>query len=612
MKLKNKFALASIVLILVSTLFLAVFFFRYISNQIKETEYSNSSDMSVQVSNYFDEKFRSMFQRVFALRSNDVFNNNSFIAKFLLSEDSYYHAAALTQLSGVFSEIRMSEPFINSVYIYTPKGDFYDLARLKRPGFDFKSTKLYSEISSKPDFNIFWGEETKNEMYQDGKEIIPLVLPLTVEGYSQNCYLIINFDVEEINKYLQSVYSKGGSNIVILDNQNLLLMSYFDNINPKIITDSSLINQISTSPKGITNVKYMNDQYITAYSSTTAVPWKILIIKSSRYLTRNLDNVKFYIVVITCVNILLCFAIALLVSKSITKPLSLLERTIEKVTKRDFTVKFNYKYNDEVGHLGGSFNFMLDEISELISKLNLTINDLHKEKEKVREEQQLKRKAELKALQSQINPHFLYNTLNSIIWLADSVNAKDISLVAAKLGKFFQISLNRGLEFLTLKDELDQVSSYLFIQKIRYGDKLNFKINVDDEIMNKMTIKLILQPFVENSIYHGIKELNRPGNIEITGKLSEDRRCIELYVIDDGSGIETKHLNLINNELERGTYAEQEGYGIYNVNERIKLYFGDEYGVQFTSEPDVFTKVKIIIPVLNYEDVKNYVQTYNS
>lgn len=612
MKLKNKFALASIILILVSTLFLATFFFRYASNQIRETEYSNSSDMSVQISNYIDEKFRSMFQRVFALRSNDVFNNNSFLAKFLLSEDSYYHGAALTQLSGVFSEIRMSEPFISSVYIFTPKGDFYDLARLKRPDYDFKKSNLYAQIKNKPDFNVFWGEKAKDEMYQDGREVIPLVLPFSVEGYSQNCFIIINFDVEEITNYLRSVYSKGGGSIVILGSENNVLMSYFDNINPQIVTDSSMLSQIGTSPKGITTVKYLKDQYITAYSSTSAVPWKILILRSNKYLTRNLDDVRFYVLVLTCINILMCFIIALLVSKTITKPLASLEKTIKKVTKRDFNVKFNYKFNDEVGQLGKSFNFMLDEISELIGKLNLTIEDLHNEKEKVREEQQLKRKAELKALQSQINPHFLYNTLNSIIWLADNANAKDISLLAAKLGRFFQVSLNRGLEFLIIKDELEQVSSYLFIQKIRYGDKLNFSINVDEEISDKMTIKLILQPFVENSIYHGIKELDRAGNIDIRGKLSSDGSSIEFYIIDDGAGIDPEHLKLINSRLEKGAYSDKEGYGIYNVNERIKLYFGDEYGVSFSSEPERFTKVKILIPVLNYEDVKKYVQTYNS
>jgi two-component system sensor histidine kinase YesM len=250
---------------------------------------------------------------------------------------------------------------------------------------------------------------------------------------------------------------------------------------------------------------------------------------------------------------------------------------------------------------------MLTEIRELIARLNSTIEELHEEKDKVKEEQYLKRKAELSALQAQINPHFLYNTLNSIVWMADNVEAKEISYMAAALGTFFRVSLSKGQEFIPLRDEIQHVQSYLYIQKIRYVDKIQYELSVNEQLLDKMTLKLLLQPFVENAIRHGINEMDGVGIIRVTADFSENGEDIELHVIDNGLGINPQALAAINRRLKAGFSGDKEGYGIYNVNERIRLCFGSEYGIRVVSEPGKGTDVAIRIPDIKMEDVDRYV-----
>jgi len=600
MNLKNKIALSSISLVLISTILLSLFFFRYVTDEIKEAANINSLDMSVQVGNYLDEKMKGLIQRTYAMRSNDLFNSESYLSKFLLNDQPYYYAAALSQISGTLAEIRVSDNFISSVYIYTPKGDFYDLSKIKRANIDFTKTKLYDEIKKEGNFTALWGAATRDEIYIDEREVLPLVIPFKVQGYDSDCLIVINLDTEIIMNYLKDVDSEGGSSMMILRSKSNQVLCDYNHIDSKLLKDSELLSNLKSKEKKIANLSFDGDNYIVASNPTVVAPWNIVYVRSEKYLTRSMDKAKLYIFMLAGVCLVLSLLISIILSRSITKPLASLEKTIKRLTNRDFTAKFHYDYDDEVGRLGKSFNFMVEEI-------NSTIGELNEEKNRVENEQRLKRKAELKALQAQINPHFLYNTLNSIVWMANLIHADDISKTVMALGDIFRISLSKGKEIITINDEVEHVTNYLYIQKIRYASKLTYNLNIDKEIYEFMIIKLILQPFVENAIYHGIKEKDGIGNIEIYGGLDESGKNIHLYVVDDGYGMSPAQVQLINKRLEKGSSIVQEGYGIYNVNERIKLYFGKEYGVHFSSELMKGTKVNIIIPAVKKEDMVKYV-----
>ena len=219
------------------------------------------------------------------------------------------------------------------------------------------------------------------------------------------------------------------------------------------------------------------------------------------------------------------------------------------------------------------------------------------------EVQKQKRKAELRALQAQINPHFLYNTLNAITWQAADQGAEEISILSNSLGKFFRISLSKGAEIITLREEIEHVSSYLDIQRIRYHSKLNYKIDVGVQWLDLRVIKLILQPLAENSIYHGIKEKQGSGLIRIYEEPCEEEneKILRLIVWDNGAGIPKDKLNVLNETLKKGETDRLEGYGIYNVNERIRLFYGENYGLQFESVEGQWTKAMLTLPIRDGE-----------
>ena len=267
----------------------------------------------------------------------------------------------------------------------------------------------------------------------------------------------------------------------------------------------------------------------------------------------------------------------------------------------DFEVRFFYPYQDEVGSLARSFNCMLDEIERLVKKQDETIQELKRERDFVAEVQKQKRKAELKALQAQINPHFLYNTLNAITWQAADKGEEEISILSSSLGRFFRISLSKGEEVISLREEIEHVTSYLEIQSIRYGEKLNYDVEVDSSLMEYKVLKLILQPLAENSIYHGIKEKAQAGWIHIRAQLihiDEGNDRLQISVWDNGLGIACDMLKKINYSLANGETNSADGYGIFNVNERIRLYYGEQYGLLYESEEGEWTKAILTLPAV--------------
>ncbi|MDF2889333.1 MAG: integral rane sensor signal transduction histidine kinase, partial [Lacrimispora sp.] len=290
-------------------------------------------------------------------------------------------------------------------------------------------------------------------------------------------------------------------------------------------------------------------------------------------------------------------------SYQLTNSLRKLEKRMSLVEKGDFNTRFFYPYKDEVGSLAKSFNYMIGEIQNLVRKQVETIEELKWERDHAAEVQKQKRKAELKALQAQINPHFLYNTLNAITWQAADQGAEEISILSNSLGKFFRISLSKGAEIITLREEIEHVTSYLDIQRIRYHSKLNYQIDVEEQWLDLRVIKLILQPLVENSIYHGIKEKKGTGLIRIYEEpcSEEAQNILKLVVWDNGAGIPENKLKILNETLKKGVTDRLEGYGIYNVNERLRLYYGENYGLQFESVEGQWTKAMLTLPVTDGE-----------
>lgn len=289
--------------------------------------------------------------------------------------------------------------------------------------------------------------------------------------------------------------------------------------------------------------------------------------------------IRISLIAFICILILIMF-VFYKIPLSITHPIRRLSEVTDQAAKGDFTVRFDVRSSEEVSVLSDSLNMMIDKINELL--------------EQVKMEQTRLREAEFKILQAQINPHFLYNTLDAIVWLAEAGEQKKVVGMVGNLSEFFRLSLNQGKDIVSVYDEMNHVRSYLEIQQVRYQDILQYDINVPKKLNKYLIPKLTIQPLVENALYHGIKNKRGPGKIIISG--SGDKEFFVLKVEDNGIGIGEERLEQIREGMRNKVPAESEIYGLYNVNERIRLNFGENYGISITSEYGKGTIVSISLP----------------
>ncbi len=273
-------------------------------------------------------------------------------------------------------------------------------------------------------------------------------------------------------------------------------------------------------------------------------------------------------------------AVAAVTSNEIVHPLKELEDLMKKAEEGDFKLYFGYKGNDEIGDLCAGFNTMIDKIDQLLGQ--------------VYQEQRNKRKAEIEALQSHIRPHFLYNTLDTIHWMSKKYNANDVIETVDALATLFRIGLSKGEEIITLEKEIEHVKSYLKIQKARYSDIMDYDIYVQDGLESFYVQKIILQPFIENALYHGIKESDKKGHINIEATQEED--YLKIIIKDDGLGIDQNDLEMLRWTLKEGVRGKS--YGILNVNQRLRLSYGEQYGVSVDSVKHQGTTITIIHPII--------------
>ena len=296
------------------------------------------------------------------------------------------------------------------------------------------------------------------------------------------------------------------------------------------------------------------------------------------------EMIRFSVVAFAAIFVLIT-ALSYYIPLSITRPIRKLSEVTDQVAKGDLTVRSDVRSGAEVSVLSDSLNTMIDKIDELL--------------EQVKKEQIRLRKAEFELLQSQINPHFLYNTLDAIVWLAEAGEQKKVVSMVGSLSDFFRTSLNQGKDIITIKEELQHSRSYLEIQQMRYQDILNYEIHVPEELHRYLIPKITIQPLVENALYHGLKNKRGLGRIVISGRKEED--FLILQIEDNGIGMRKERLDQVKEGMNQKIPTEKDIYGLYNVNERIRLNFGEKYGLSIESTYGEGTVVSIILPYVDHK-----------
>ncbi len=314
--------------------------------------------------------------------------------------------------------------------------------------------------------------------------------------------------------------------------------------------------------------------------------WKVVGVIPQKGMTLERQSNVVFVLLIFLVLFELLLLINAVISAKLTDPLKRLDRSVQKLEQgQDTHIYTEGPY--EVRHLGRSIQSMVDQMRKLTDQIVL--------------EHELKQKSELNALQAQINPHFLYNTLDIIVWMIENERPdKAVRLVSA-LARLFRISLSKGRNIITVRDELEHVRNYLTIQLMRYKDKFTYSIEVPDEMLNMSIIKLVLQPIVENAIYHSMDFMDGDGRINIIGRMQDDE--LSISVEDNGLGIPEEMIaRILSDYISTGSSGS--GIGLKNVNERIKLYFGEKYGVEIKSELDVGTCITLRLPAIPYGEME--------
>lgn len=488
---------------------------------------------------------------------------------------------------------------VSDVLVYTKKGDkiiaygdTYFKFRLK---MDYLK-KLIEDIKSKNGVPLWTIEDGNDEEITDntwyrannyGKAGIMIARSFkSLDQGFETGYIIIRIDEKYITNIIKDINIGSGSSIFILDSSGTVISGRGAGIDvAKPYENTSLINElVKNRENGVFSFNSMisGKRSLIAYTYIPRSDWYVVSIIPFSYLDAESMKIGINIAILGIICFLFALLVSFLVSRSISKPLNNLVASMNNVKKGNFTVRMPDDSRDELGEVTSNFNNMMKEIRYLI--------------EEVKSKENLKRIAELKTLQAQINPHFLSNTLNTVRWLANIQKAENISSITKSLIQLLQGCMGKGSELVTIREEVEYIKNYLNIMDYRYYDKFKVHFEIEEGIMEFKILRLILQPIVENSLIHGLEPMDGQGIIVLKGYRTENE--LRIKITDNGVGISADNLTSLMQDEPSGKKPRLSGIGIRNVDERIKLYFGEEYGVTVESVPNLFTTVEINIPIV--------------
>lgn len=405
---------------------------------------------------------------------------------------------------------------------------------------------------------------------RDMQEGVPIgyILMRTNERYFSKIY-------ENIDDHKQKIFIVSESGMIASSNTPALVAG-------EEYQDQELMKGIRDSiEKGKNSFNYSSDQkYLAVFSKTDRADWYIVGLIPYTYLNADSGRIGTYSIAVGLICFMLSIILSLIISRSISVPLKKMIHTMQLVKTGDLSVVIEDKSHDELFEVANHFDDMIKDIKDLLETTKI------QEKEK--------RKAELLALQAQINPHFISNTLNSIKWMANIQGAENIEKLINALIQMLNASIGKNNKSITLEEELEYLKNYIVIQEFRYYDKFKVKFEIDDETLHFKMLRFLLQPLLENAIIHGIEPLDGQGFILI--KAFRDGADFKITITDNGVGFARERIDNVLKEQSKRNDAFC-GIGISNVNDRIKMVYGDKYGVKIQSFQNIFTTIEISLPI---------------
>lgn len=492
-------------------------------------------------------------------------------------------------LQSIFTNIMEFEGYIT---ILTSSGNYYSNYTTEGENIEKYILHYIEDNSKNPSPSVVWKGIEENYI-RSLKDFFPYVITVTKSLRTQSInqsaegLLILSIPEKEIRK---NIIVKNSKNIRLILDKNMNIISSteeswlkrpFSMIYNGLLPDKEsgyFIDEINNGQKSI-----------ITYRKISNLDWIIVDLKLYSEVVGKFQETSAILVIVNIVCILIFFSFEALIAKSITKPLKQLSRAMLK-TDLNVNEQITVAKNNEIGILEKNFNIMKSNILALI------------EENKIKEEK--KRKAEIQALQAQISPHFLFNTLNSIRMASENNNNEKASAMVLALSKLLRMTIVKGEEMITISEEIENIRSYADILHFRHAKSFEVLYDIEEGIKNCLIPKLLIQPLVENSIIHGFEDNKVEGKIEIIGYEKDSKVFLE--VRDNGKGVDS---DVLNGCIQNKAYKFS-GIGISNVQERVKLYYGEEYGLSIESSVGFGTKVVVVIPKL-YREEGNHDKSYS-
>ena len=590
--LKNRALKKMTVLIIVAMLVIVAVFYSVFHFRALKEQGHNQSENLINMESYLT----SYLEEVDSVAKNVNYNYylQNYLDAAIENEDIYTSPSvgknmrAYEMSSQAFSDTLLSRQDISSIMIFGRKKLLLNksIYSYRNVVMDYSGLDWYKKALENPDDMIITGPNAHAFLDTDDQCIS---LSREIQSYEDGTFrgvILINLNRNKIAEICESFQENTDSLFGILNEGGEVVYQKGDSDDSPFQKEElkDLREAIRTNTKSSFRINVDGKEYLITKRIMDNTDWCLVNMVPYSQILSDLWRTTL-IMALAIVGILVITLIGLdQILTNVIKPLKKLESHMKKVNLENLNEKVVIDTDDEISHLAGKFNSMLERIENL--------------KEQVVEEQEDKRKYELQALQAQINPHFLYNTLDSIIWMAETQDTNIVPMTEA-LAKLFRISLNKGNEEILLKKELEHVKNYLIIQSMRYADKFTYDIQTEGHVENCHVIKLIIQPIVENCIYHGIKKKRGSGHISIRAFQQEKNLIIK--VSDDGCGMtEEIRSKILSDEIEPENISGS-GIGVRNVNERIQLRFGKEYGIFYESEEGKGTTVTYVLPYCTEE-----------
>ncbi|CAH1192916.1 hypothetical protein PAECIP111891_00460 [Paenibacillus allorhizoplanae] len=482
------------------------------------------------------------------------------------------------RISDLFQSILISRKDIASIMIFGYNGRFVSDRRITSLNENTKIEEQtwYQHARLEGGRSVITAPHVQNMIQNEYRWVVSLSRELkSADGITGDGIFLVDLNLSVINEICNQIKLGRRGYVFIVDKDGNIVY----HPQQKLITSNlktEMVDQVRSAGSGSFIAGAGNNKRIYSIQETH-FGWKIVGVAYASEMIANQYQIKLSYFSWTILALVIALYLSFAISRHLSRPIKVLQNSMKQVEKGNFDIRSEVRSENEIGQLGRSFNMMVSRIKDLMSQL------IHNE--------EIKRKSEMKLLEAQINPHFLYNTLDSIIWMAERKKHAEVVLMTSSLAKLFRAIIHKNDETIPVRAELEHISNYLQIQKLRYKDNLDFAIDVDPDILEHHIPKIILQPIVENAIYHGIKNKLEPGFIHITGKAHGE--TIVFVVADNGVGMEPDKLIQIWEAKNR----TMKGIGVSNVDERIKLY-GHEYGLSFNSERWVGTEVTIVVPLI--------------